>query len=132
MEYCGAGVCPRAQSPGNSVQEAHTLTARRRAVPEAAYFAHRLLQSLHRHVGRFSLLGWRSLDFGRVEFVHQLHGEGGEMRTLGVWKQRGCRLLEARGTSHTFPGHEHRLNVNLSPSRSELQRRGNMDSLKHF
>lgn len=70
---------------------------RSRAAPEAAYFAHRLLQSLHRHVGRFSLLGWRSLDFGRVEFVHQLHGEGGEMRTLGVWKQRGCRLLEAGG-----------------------------------
>lgn len=50
---------------------------------DAAYFAHRLLRSL-RHLGWLSLLGWCSLDFGRVEFVHQLHGEGGEMRTLRV------------------------------------------------
>lgn len=49
----------------------------------AAYFAHRLLRNL-RHLGWLSLLGWCSLDFGRVEFVHQLHGEGGEMRTLRV------------------------------------------------
>lgn len=50
---------------------------------DAAYFAHRLLGNL-RHLGWLSLLGWCSLDFGRVEFVHQLHGEGGEMRALRV------------------------------------------------
>lgn len=49
----------------------------------AAYFAHRLLRSL-RHLSWLSLLGWCSLDFRRVEFVHQLHGEGGEMRALRV------------------------------------------------
>lgn len=99
MEYYGAGVCTESSIPREWMCRKHTLSLlEARVVPrEAAYFAHRLLPSLHRHVGRFSLLGWRSLDFGRVEFVHQLHGEGGEMRTLGVWKQRGCRLLEAGG-----------------------------------
>lgn len=31
-----------------------------------------------------ALLRWRPLDLGRMELVHQLHGEGGEVGALRV------------------------------------------------
>lgn len=91
---------------GGNTQIAQTHTAGSRwgqeKHPESAYFVHRLLWNLYGHLSWFSLLWWRSLDFGWVEFVHQLHGEGREMRTLRVWKQRGYWLLDGSGKKRWF------------------------------
>lgn len=40
-----------------------------------------------------ALLGWRPLDLGRVELVHQLHGERGQMGPLRIYRQREDRKL---------------------------------------
>lgn len=61
------------------------------------HLVNRLLGALD---GRFGsalfALGWSALDLGRVELIHQLHGECRDMRPLRVWKhnnrtERGMR-----------------------------------------
>lgn len=36
-----------------------------------------------------ALLGWRPLDLGRVELVHQFHGERGQVGPLRVYGREG-------------------------------------------
>lgn len=41
-----------------------------------------------------AFLGWSPLDLGRVELVHQLHGERGKMGPLGIYRQRGKQKVD--------------------------------------
>ena len=130
----------KAQSPGHELRNStNTLLKAGEGQEkhlESAYFVHGLLWNLHRHLGWFSLLWWRPLDFGRVEFVLQLHGEGGEMRTLRVWKQRRYWLLEAEweeAVVHSPPVEMSVVLWQIFPFHClRLQRKGNTDPFKFF
>lgn len=71
------------------------LTAQAHTLP---HLVRRFLSTLDCWLGLqlFALLGRRPLDLGRVELVHQLHGEGGQMGPLRVCTKRGNRKLTLR------------------------------------
>lgn len=76
--------------------QAHTLTL--------THLVRRFLSTLDCWLGLqlLALLGRRPLDLGRVELVHQLHGEGGQMGPLRVCTKRKNRKLTVRCEKEGF------------------------------